>query len=51
MTQPPDALKIYHIAHVDKLNAIVQPGLLSDAEIRIAGNGMAAFSSFRRLSE
>ena len=36
MTQPPDAPKIYHIVHVDKLGAIANAGLLSDAAIRRA---------------
>ena len=36
MTQPPAAPKIYHIVHVDKLRAISQEGLLSDAAIREA---------------
>ena len=34
MTQPPNAPKIYHIVHVDKLGAIAQSDLLSDAAIR-----------------
>ena len=34
MTQPPGAPKIYHIVHVDKLAAIAQAGLLSDAAMR-----------------
>ena len=34
MTQPPDAPKIYHIVHVDKLGPIAESGLLSDAAIR-----------------
>ena len=36
MTQPPDAPKIYHIVHVDKLGPIAESGLLSDAAIRNA---------------
>jgi len=36
MTQPPEAPRIYHIVHVDKLNAISQSGLMSDAAIRRA---------------
>jgi hypothetical protein len=39
MTQPPAAPKIYHIVHVDKLAAIAEAGLCSDAEIRQANPG------------
>ena len=39
MTQPPAAPKIYHIVHVDKLAAIAQYGLRSDAAIRQANMG------------
>lgn len=36
MTQPPNAPKIYHIVHVDKVGAIAQGGLRSDAAMRQA---------------
>jgi len=39
MSHPPQAPKIYHIVHVDKLAAIAEAGLFSDAAIRRANPG------------